>query len=402
MSSISERVQALYEKYPYPPREPCEAIDPYVDYVHSLSAESPVAKPSFLDAGCGTGSTVLGAALFQKDWDIYGCDFNQSSLQILERDVKELNLSNVSTRRVDLMEFPSDFGPPGGFDVIFCTGVIHHTPDPVKVLKNLAARLAPQGVLRLMVYSQRGRSDLYRFVRALQSIKEWRERGLEERLSASRGLLRELARSGKAEGIAPPSLRGLLEGSEEISPAEFADRYLHPHDAPYTLDLLREHIQAAGLRFLGWFEARNWDLQELLPRAAERGDFPDDPWTRYEIVEDLFDRDQYDVYLVGPEFQSNRAPVTYDTVLRLNPQVHLTETTFRGYPKSHQARLLFYPEEELDYPQARIARAVAGRSASLGELLAEWGEKRSEEWLDSVIHLVERDILYRSSRGVSE
>ena len=113
-------------------------------------------------------------------------------------------------------------------------------------------------------------------------------------------------------------------------------------------------------------------------------------------MEELFDRDQYDLYLVGPEFRPNDAPFTYDTPLRINPQVHLTETTFRGYPKSHQARLLFYPEEQLTLPQARLLKALSSKAASLGQVLEEWGEARSEEWLRAALYLLYRDYLYRA------
>ena len=397
VSRVSEKVQALYDKYPYPPREPCEALDPYVDYVRSFSRVRPGLRPTFLDAGCGTGSVVLGAALFQKHWAVYGCDFNEKSLQILNRDVEELGLTNVTTRQVDLLSLPDDFGPAEGFDVIFCTGVIHHTPDPLQVLKSLANRLAPQGVLRLMVYSAKGRADLYRFARAIQQVEAWQGAPLEARVEAARTLMTEMQSRGAIEGFAPPSLRGPFEGSHLVDSSEFADRYLHPHDSPYTLDLLRKHIEKAGLTFFRWFEDRSWDLDELLPSTSQRGDFPEEEWERYQIVEELFDRDQYDLYLVGPEFQPNNAPFTYDTRLRINPQVHLTETTFRGYPKSHQARLLFYPEEDLTLPQAKILKALSSRTASLGKLLDEWAEERSEDWLRAVLYLLHRDYLYRVS-----
>ena len=112
-------------------------------------------------------------------------------------------------------------------------------------------------------------------------------------------------------------------------------------------------------------------------------------------MEELFDRDQYDIYLVGPDFQPNDAPFTYDTELRINPQVHLTETTFRGYPKSHRARLLFYPEEELTLAQARLLKAFSSKTASLGQILEEWNEARSEEWLRAALYVLYRDYLYR-------
>ena len=366
-----------------------------MDYILSFSSEKLIGPAHFLDAGCGTGSSVIGAALFQPDLMVYGCDFNAESLKQIEPDLEDLQLKNVRLRQVDLLDFPEDFGPAEGFDVIFCTGVIHHTADPLKILRSLAARLAPQGVLRLMVYAQRGRSELYRFAEVVQSLLQDVELPLEVKLEKASKLLRELQQRGAEQAYPVPSLRGLLEDSHRISAIEFADRYLHPHDSPYTLSLLREHIQAAGLRFLSWFEDRHWDLNELLPNQAVRGDFPQEPWERFEIVEELFDRDQYDLYLVGPQFQARQEAFTYDCPLRVNPQVNFTATTFRGLPKSQEAKLLFYPPETLSYEQGKIMLALSRRTATLRELLSEWGVAESKEWFQGALYLLFRNYLYR-------
>ena len=246
-----------------------------------------------------------------------------------------------------------------------------------------------------MVYAERGREALYRFARSLESLQAGRELPLEERVEQGRRLMGELQSRGAVEGFAPPSLRGPFEGSADLSPAEFADRYLHPHDVPYTLSRLREHIESSGLQLLRWFENRNWDLEELLPAVSANGELPQDEWERFAIVEELFDRDQYDLILVGPDFQPNDDAFTYDCPLRINPQVHLTQTTFRGFPSTTEARLLFYPPESLSFAQGRLLKAVSDRTATLGELLEEWGEERSDDWFRTGLYLLFRDLVYR-------
>jgi hypothetical protein len=189
----------------------------------------------------------------------------------------------------------------------------------------------------------------------------------------------------------PPSLRGVLADSNEIGATEFADRFLHPHDVPYDLATLREHIDRSGLRFLGWFEERSWDLGELL---GEQPEFPQDPWERFSIVEDLFDRDQYDLYLVRPEFEVKRVEFSPSLPLRLNPQVRFTETTVRGIGNEQSAQLLFEPAKELTLEQGYIARALARRTASLRELLAEWKFEETPQWLESTRILFAQGYLY--------
>lgn len=391
MTRTSQRVRDLYKKYPYPPREPGTSLDPYIDYILSFSAETSSHQPSFLDAGCGTGNCVLGAALLDRGLQVYGCDFNPEGLAQIQEDVEELGLTNVTLREVDLMDFPKDFGPSRGFDVIYCTGVIHHTPDPLAVLKKLATRLAPQGVLRLMVYAERGRADLYRFADVVKSLVA-PEDSLDKKLVVAKELMNELAKVTSDNPA--PSLRGPFENSHHTSLEEFADRYLHPHDIPYNLATLQEHIEASGLNFLGWFESRSWDLQELLPELFARGDFPEDPWERFEIVEELFDRDQYDLYLVRPEFRQRSLEFHWDLPVRLNPQVHLTESSFRGMGYQYSVKLLFEPEERLQLHQARVAKALSNRTASLRQLLEEWNQPESAEWFQAGFYLFSRDLIY--------
>ena len=394
-NQTSEKVRALYEKYPYPPRAPGESVDPYVDYMLGFSRVPLRHSPTFLDAGCGTGACALGAAVLNKNLQVFACDFNQSGLDAIEDDIDELGLNNIELRRLDLLDLPEDFGPERGFDVIYCMGVIHHTPDPAGVLKALAGRLAPQGVMRLMVYADKGRHALYRFAGAVQSLPLSDEATTDERVMAAKSLLMELESVTARQGYPVPSLRGILADSNSVSLEEFVDRYLHPHDEPYNLGLLREHIEAAGLKFHRWFESRYWDLEELLPEASERGDFPTDDWQRFEIVEELFDRDQYDCYLVKPGFLANDGPLTLDCSIKLSPQVHLTEVSYRGFGLEHKARVLFYPDESLSLEQAKILKAVAKQARTLKELLSEWGVENERLWLNEASWLLRRDYLFR-------
>jgi len=394
MASTSDQVRALYDQFPYPQRDPGTSLDPYVDFVLNLSAEPRGPSPTFLDAGCGTGSCVLGAALLHKNLQVYGCDFSSAGLETIRSDMRELNLSNITLGQFDLLEFPEDFGPEEGFDVIFCTGVIHHTQNPSKILKSLAGRLAPQGVLRLMVYAKRGREELYRFSQIVDELFGDRE-SIDERLMGAKSLLAELHQCGEQQGVFPPALRGPLADSNTIGIEEFADRYLHPHDAPYTLTLLKEEIEKSGLRFHRWFDRREWDLKELLPEFMASGDAPDDPWEQYEMVEELFDRDQYDCYLVGPDFKPNTAPLTWSSLLRLNPQVHLTETSFRGYGIDYEAKLLLHAPEPLTYEQGQIAKAVAREPKTLSAVVEELGREQNDLWFQAAQELFQREYLYR-------
>lgn len=340
---------------------------------------------------------MLGGARLYPHFDVYGCDFNSRALAQVKQDVENYGVKNiVEVREVDLLDFPQDFGPERGFDVIFLTGVIHHTPDPLKVLKSVARRLAPNGVIRLMVYSELGRSALYRFARVAKKLFNHDGVDWETRVGEAQLLMFELFHAGLREGKAPPCLRGPFEGSHELSDAEFADRYLNPHDVPFTIGSLKELVHQSGLQFHSWFERSKWSLARLLPNMARNGYVPSDPWEEFAMVDELFDRDQYDLYLVRPGYEPQSGAVTLKTLLGSNPQAELTDSYFRGFPYQSSAKLLFDEAVDLSVEEARLMRSVGRNWKSLETLMAEWGgEEDADDWLSIAARLLDLGLLFR-------
>lgn len=389
-SDPSADVRAMYESYPYPERMPGGASDPYLDLMRAYTAEPRAGRCSFLDAGCGTGVNVLGGATLYPHFDVFGCDINRVALSQVQSELAENELHNVELRAVSLLDLPEDFGP-SEFDTIFCTGVLHHMAAPEEALRRLAARLAPQGVMRLMVYSQRGRADLYRFAGAVRSLWPARDFDLRQRLERAQSLMAELER--RTVGSAPP-LRGTWADAAKVGAAEFADRYLHPHDVPYTPYGLRDLLEGAGLRFLDWFEPRDWDLERLLPELAASPDCPQGFWERVDLVDMLFERTKFDLYVVGPRFVSRIVEVGPDTLLSTNPQLFFEQVTVRGAPLAQAARLRIGEIEPLTRSQGRLVQSLGRRFATLRELCHEWEETLGAALVSEAQGLVERGFLF--------
>lgn len=389
MDEVTRRVRSLYEAYPYPERMPGGASDAYLDMLLAFTEQPPQRRCSFLDAGCGTGVNLLGAAMLYPHFDVYGCDLNRVALSAIENDLREHGLHNVELRELDLVDLPEEFGPPQGFDVIYCTGVLHHLVDPRRALRRLADRLAPQGVLRLMVYSEQGRVDLYRFARVAQRLWPEQKWG-NDRLQLARALMAELER----QPTTPPPLRGTWSDALTAGDAEFADRYLHPHDHPYSPAALRELLESCQLRVLDWFEPRDWQLESLLPEFAASPDAPREFWERVELIDQLFERPKFDLYLVGPEFRERHAVVSEETLLSTSPQLFLEQVTVRGNPLAQAARLRLGEIEPLSRSEGRLLAALGRRFASLAELHQEWGELLGASALEEAEGLLRRGFLY--------
>jgi len=76
------------------------------------------------------------------------------------------NCNNVEHIQASIYELP-EIEP---FDVVFCLGVVHHTPDPVLTLKNIKSLLKPEGDAILWVYGKEGNEVYLALVNVLRII----------------------------------------------------------------------------------------------------------------------------------------------------------------------------------------------------------------------------------------
>lgn len=393
IQTVSERIRDLYEAYPYPSRIPGGSADPFLEYIRSFGQHTSGHQGSFLDAGCGTGLNVMGGAAIYPHFQVFGCDLNRIALKQIQGEADALGLSNLHLKEMDLLNLDPNFGPAQGFDIIYSTGVIHHTPDPVGILKSLAGRLAPQGILRLMVYGEKGRKDLYRFARVARKL--YGHLPWEERVARARHLMENLETATRARSpFAPPVMRGPWEDALRTDDVEFADRYLNPHDQPFSVTSLKEAIEEAGLTFLSWFEPRDWDLEALLPQFATTSQAPQEQWARFQLIENLFDRHMLDLYLVKPGFQPRKLTLDAHTVIGLNPQLFLNCIKARGVSFHRAAQLRLGPEMPLDRDEGSLLESIGLRFLTVRELVKELPNPLLEHWLPVVERLLQRDCLF--------
>ena len=110
-------------------------------------------KIELLVAGCGTGKQVVDAFRYG-DVNITAVDLSATSLTYGMRKCNELGINNVQFIQSDILNL---IKLNKKFDVIECSGVLHHmkTPnDGLTVLKNI---LKPGGYLKLGLYSELAR-----------------------------------------------------------------------------------------------------------------------------------------------------------------------------------------------------------------------------------------------------
>ena len=164
----ADPVSEFYTSHPYPP--PVENLDRARDEwrdpnrhraeYHTLWPNRPYrANLDILVAGCGTWQAAK-YALCRPEARVTGIDVSTTSLDHTEQLKRKYNLTNLQTRQLPL-EKADALGRT--FNLIVCTGVLHHLVDPDAGLRALRSMLGPDGAISLMVYAPYGRSGIYMF-----------------------------------------------------------------------------------------------------------------------------------------------------------------------------------------------------------------------------------------------
>ena len=105
-----------------------------------------------LEIGCGLGTATLGfaRALAKK---VSAIDLSLESLKLARTRADLYGCKNIEFFQGNA-EHLSSFLSPSQYDLIYSFGVIHHSPRPDKILKELHSYLKPQGKLKIMVYNK--------------------------------------------------------------------------------------------------------------------------------------------------------------------------------------------------------------------------------------------------------
>jgi 2-polyprenyl-3-methyl-5-hydroxy-6-metoxy-1,4-benzoquinol methylase len=247
--TVTEAVRKQYEAYSYPP--PIENAEKFLKQWGPLTCDPkfagiqlwPEGRPRrdlrILCAGCGSSQAAL-IALNNPDCSVVGIDLSETSLAHSKRLRDRHSLANLELRQMSLL----DVGELNrSFDLIACTGVLHHLPNPDAGLKALADVLDPSGSMAIMLYGKAGRAGVY----LVQDIL--RRLGADQNAEGLR-IARELLKF-------VPSHHYLISTTGKLpndlaDDAGIVDMLLHPQDRAYSVPEIMELIAGAGLIFFGW------------------------------------------------------------------------------------------------------------------------------------------------------
>jgi len=148
---VSSSVAKQYEENPYPRWR-------HLD-IPALTAQQRAKGrgKNILIAGCGTGHEALNMATYYPDAHILGVDLSLSSLAYGKQKADEFGIDNVEFMQADILTL-DESGQQ--FDLIKCSGVLHHMEDPVEGWSKLLTCLQPDGMMKIALYSEAARQSV--------------------------------------------------------------------------------------------------------------------------------------------------------------------------------------------------------------------------------------------------
>jgi SAM-dependent methyltransferase len=269
---MSDPVADQYEAYPYPSRNPQDEKTRLIDgspsnlgevdhYVFGGARDFRLPFRALVaGGGTGDGAILLAQNLADRNCpaEIHYLDLSQSSRRIAEARATVRGLTNIRFHTGSLLDLPAlDLGR---FDYIDCCGVLHHLENPSAGLAALAAVMASDGGMGLMLYGALGRSGVYEaqaMLKALGSTDEPLSTGIDlaKRLIGQLPATNALARN--------PAIGDYRRGED----AALVDLLLHRRDRAYRVAEIVELVSGAGLEIVSFINPWRYDPDSYLNDA---------------------------------------------------------------------------------------------------------------------------------------
>jgi SAM-dependent methyltransferase len=162
----SSLVAETYEDYPYPKWLDWEMPEAgrrerWLSRFFKAGELEFLERPfHMLVAGCGTGAKAISYAIgFGPQARILAVDFSRASLAYAMRMARKYEVGNIEFLQMDLLDLPQ---LERTFDLVECTGVLHHLENPVEGGKALVGVLREGGVAHISLYSEFARHEIVR------------------------------------------------------------------------------------------------------------------------------------------------------------------------------------------------------------------------------------------------
>ncbi len=237
----SVEVMQQYEENPYPRW----TVNPLAAFRHraellagGVATDQRSGGTDILIAGCGTGEHPFDIAQKQPHARILAVDLSLASLAYARRRTREEGLRNLEYAQADILQL----GAIGrSFDRIEAVGVLHHLADPKAGWRVLVSLLAPDGTMRVGLYSEAARRSIVE-ARALIAA-----RGYPPTAEGIRTVRQDILRARDE-----PRWERLITTVDFYSMSGSRDMLFHVMEHRLTIPEIAAFIEEQGLVFLGF------------------------------------------------------------------------------------------------------------------------------------------------------
>jgi 2-polyprenyl-3-methyl-5-hydroxy-6-metoxy-1,4-benzoquinol methylase len=245
-NSVSLKVRAQYEENPYP-RWKDMGFNIVGSYQQALLKNFPELnlshwqgkkKLNVLVAGCGTGRQAIRLASYFNDLNIIAIDLSGRSLAYAKQQASKYKVENIQFIQADILDF-SDF--PILFDVIECSGVLHHMEDPEQGLQSLQKLLSPTGVMKIALYSETARKQVITFRKLIAQNKQQSGQDLDQRLLRQALLMNQI----------PGDWDEIINSNDFFSMSNCRDLIFHEQEHQFTPNKISNLLANNKLDFIG-------------------------------------------------------------------------------------------------------------------------------------------------------
>lgn len=274
--AASKMIAQNYEQYPYPrwitmdvpaPGQRRQRLREFFEDEQLTFLERPF---TVLVAGCGTGNKAIEYALSYGDHvQVLAVDLSRASLAYAARMARKYRADNIEFLQCDLLDLPR---LERRFDIVECTGVLHHLKDPTEGGRALVACVRDGGIVHLSLYSELSRREIVRL-----------RRGYEARIpEITRDEVRHYRRQWMEQD--PDLINNRLPLRWDFFDLNRCkDLLFHPLEHRYTVPQIGKLLDDLGLEFRGLETPDPILNQYWTPYPAARDRRNLDRWHEFEV-----------------------------------------------------------------------------------------------------------------------
>jgi len=273
-NSISSKVREQYEENPYPrwvnlglshTSKPISEITKELHLRLTNTRIYEVDTPQILVAGCGTGQQSISTSSRFKDCNVLAIDLSLSSLSYAKRKTEGLGVTNIEYLQADIL----DLGKlERQFDIVECTGVLHHMDDPMAGWRVLTRCLKTGGLMKIGLYSKLARQDV------VSMREEINQLGIESNKAAMKSFRKDVINLPREHH------KRILSSSDFYSLSALRDLLFHAQEHHFTIPQIQGCLAELGLELCG-FEDRV--VQKFKSQNLAEDDIYDlEKWNAFE------------------------------------------------------------------------------------------------------------------------